>query len=178
MLRIWFIGGYAIFLILVIALMAIKVISVLGPGGLGDATKEIADIIFVPERMLTWGIVIAAGFIAWLVALLKIAKNSPAWEKGWVKTLVIGCIFMSGFFLVLCTVGASVFFLEGFPGEVARQVAGFMSSPVFMELSFFSIGLILLFSFNIVSRSFEGNEIVEIEIPDHVIEDLKKSKKN
>lgn len=178
MLRICFIGGYAIFLILVIALMAIKVISVLGPGGLGDATKEIADVIFVPERMLTWGVVIVAAFVAWLFSLLRIAKKSPEWEKLWVKTLVIGCIFMSGFFLVLSLVGASVFLLDGFLGEVAAKIAGYMSSPVFMELSFFFIGLFLLFSFNIARRAFEGDEYVEVEIPQHVLEDLNKNKED
>ncbi|MFC5049367.1 hypothetical protein ACFPK9_01855 [Rubritalea spongiae] len=178
MLRICFIGGYAIFLILVIALMAIKVISVLGPGGLGDVAKELADLLFTPERMTFWGIVISGGFVAWLIALLKIAKNAPTWERKWVKTLIIGCIFMSGFFLVLGIVGASVFLLEGFPGEVAAKIAGYMSSPVFMELSFFMIGLTLLFSFNIVRRLFEGEEFVEIEIPKHVLEDLEKDKES
>ncbi|MGJ8673960.1 hypothetical protein [Rubritalea sp.] len=178
MLRICFIGGYAIFLILVIAIMAIKVISVLGPGGLGDVAKDLADILFTPQRMTFWGIVISGGFVAWLISLLKIAKNSPEWEKKWVKTLVIGCVFMSGFFLVLGVVGASVFLLDGYPGELAAKIAGYMSSPVFMELSFFMIGLSLLFSFNIVRRLFEGEDFVEVEIPNHVLEDLEKNKKD
>lgn len=177
MLRICFIGGYAIFLIIVIALMAIKVISVLGPGGLGDVAKVWADYIFTPSRMLSWGIVISGGFVIWLLALLKISKNAPAWEKKWVKTLVIGCVFMSGFFFVLGLVGASVFLLDGFPGEVAAKIAGYMSSPVFMELSFFCIGLCLLFSFNIVRRLIEGEEFVEVEVPEHVLRDLEEKKK-
>ncbi|MFC4994386.1 hypothetical protein [Rubritalea tangerina] len=163
MLRICFIGGYALFLILVIALMAIKVIAVVGPGGLGDLAKSWADVIFTGPNMLTGAITLCGAFIAWLVLLLNVAKRSPEWEKTWVKTLIIGCLFMSGFFLVLATVGASVFLLGGFPGEVAAKIAGYMSSPVFMELSFFFIGLFLLISFNIVRRIFEGDEFVEIE---------------
>lgn len=174
MLRICFIGGYAIFLILVIALMAIKVISVLGPGGLGDLSKKWTDALFTTQNFITLGIVIGTGFIAWLVALLQIGKRSPAWEKSWVKTMIIGCLFMNGFFLVLSIVGASVFYLEGFAGEVAAKIAGYMSSPVFMELSFFFIGLILLISFNIVRRTVEGDEFVEIEFKNKHLEELSK----
>lgn len=173
MLRICFIGGYAIFLILVIALLAIKVIAVVGPGGLGDVAKEWADVLFTAKNLITWGIVVATGFIGWLVALIIIAKRSPEWEKSWVKTLIIGCFFMSGFFVVLCLVGGSAFLLDGFAGEVAAKIAGYMSSPVFMELGFFLIGLFLLLSFNLVRKIFDGDDYVEMAIPNHLIDEKK-----
>ena len=176
MLRICFIGGYAIFLILVIALLAIKVIAVVGPGGLGDVASEWAEVLFTAKNMITWGLTLAVGFVAWLAALFAIAKRSPEWEKSWVKTLIIGCFFMSGFFLVLCVVGGCAFLLEGFAGEVAAKIAGYMSSPVFMELGFFFIGLFLLMSFNLVRKIFEGDDFVEIEIPNHLLEDGKEQK--
>ncbi|MEO1856357.1 MAG: hypothetical protein ABGY95_03195 [Rubritalea sp.] len=169
MLRICFIGGYALFLILVIALLAIKVISVVGPGGLGDVATEWAEVLFTTKNLITWGVAIGAGFIAWIAALFAIAKRSPEWEKSWVKTLIIGCLFMGGFFLVLCLVGGSAFLMDGFAGEVAAKIAGYMSSPVFMELGFFLIGLFLLMSFNLVRKVYEGDEFVEIEIPSHLL---------
>ena len=171
MLRICFIGGYAIFLILVIVLLAIKVIAVVGPGGLGDLASEWAEVLFTTKNLVTWGIVVGAGFIAWIFSLIAIAKRSPEWEKAWVKTLIIGCLFMSGFFLVLSVVGSCAFLLEGFAGEVAAKIAGYMSSPVFMELGFFFIGLFLLVSFNAVRKFCEGNDFVEMEIPNHLLED-------
>jgi len=173
MLRICFIGGYATFLILVIALLAIKVISVVGPGGLGDVTSEWAEVLFTTKNFVTWGVAVGAGFVAWVFALLTIAKRSPEWEKSWVKTLIIGCLFMSGFFIVLSIVGASAFLLEGFAGEVAAKIAGYMSSPVLMEIGFFLIGLFLLMSFNVVRKIFEGDDFVEMEIPNHLLEDKK-----
>ena len=173
MLRICFIGGYATFLILVIALLAIKVIAVVGPGGLGDVASEWAEVLFTVKNLVTWGLALGVGFITWLLALFAIAKRSPEWEKSWVKTLIIGCLFMSGFFLALSIVGASAFLLDGFAGEVAAKIAGYMSSPVFMELGFFLIGLFLLMSFNVVRKIYEGDDFVEIEIPNHLLEDKK-----
>ncbi|WP_018971088.1 hypothetical protein [Rubritalea marina] len=166
MLRIWFIGGYTVMLLMVIAAMGIKVISVLGPGGLGDATKVWADYLFEPTRMgAILGCIGVVGLL-WIAALFKIAKGVDEWERQWVKTLIIGCVVMSGFFVVLCVVGASVFFLDGFAGEVAAKIAGYMTSPVLMELSFFFIGVFLLMVFQIGRRLYEGDEYVEIEVPD------------
>lgn len=164
MLRICFVGGYAVMLILVIAAMAIKVISVLGPGGLGDATKVIADYVFEPSRLGVIVTVVAVAGLIWLGVLLKLAKAADEWERQWVKTLIIGCAVMGGFFVVLGVVGVSVFFLDGFAGEVAAMIAGYMTSPVLMEMSFFFIGVFLLMCYNYGRRIFEGDDYVEIEV--------------
>jgi uncharacterized membrane protein YozB (DUF420 family) len=174
MLRFLFVGGYALFIILVIVLMALKVISVVDDGWMGKSTQAISAVLFTAQNMAISAVVISSSFVAWLIALVVIAKRSPEWERAWVKTLIIGCTFMSGFFLVLSVVGASVFLLDGLAGEVAAKIAGYMSSPVFMELGFFCIGLTLLFSFNIVRRIFEGDEFVELEIPNHILEQTSK----
>lgn len=166
MLRICFVGGYAFFIIVTIFLMALKVISVVGDGSMGETASQWAEVVFTTKNITTWGIVIIAALSAWIIALLKIAKTAPEWERQWVKTLVVGCLFMSGFFLVLAIVGASVFTLDGFAGEIAAKIAGYMSSPVFMELGFFCIGLTLLFSYNIVRRKMDGDDFVEIEVKD------------
>ena len=151
--------------------MALKVISVVGDGWMGDTADKWAEIVFTTKNITTWSIVIIVAITAWIVALLKIAKNAPEWERKWVKTLIVGCAFMSGFFIVLSVVGASVFLLDGFAGEIAAKIAGYMSSPVFMELGFFCIGLTLLFAYNIVRRKVDGNDFVEIEIKDEKKED-------
>lgn len=166
MLRICFVGGYAFFIIVTIFLMALKVISVVGDGWMGDTASQWAAVVFTTKSITTWSIAILVALAAWIFALLKIAKTAPEWERKWVKTLVVGCAFMSGFFLVLAVVGASVFTLDGFAGEIAAKIAGYMSSPVFMELGFFCIGLTLLFSYNIVRRKIDGDDFVEIEIND------------
>lgn len=147
-----------------IVLMAIKVISVVGRGALGQLATEWNDILFTPLGVTSIGIGGGTLGILWVALLLYLAKRAEDWEKRWVKTLMIGCLFMGGFFVVLAVVGISVFTLDGFAGEIAGKIAGYLSSPILMELSFCAIGLFLLVSFLMLKRFIEGDEFVEIEV--------------
>lgn len=76
---------------------------------------------------------------------------------------------MMVFFFVLATVGCLAYYTDGFLQESAAKIAGFMSSPLFMESSFFFIGLILLLSYNVIRRKLDGDDYVEMEIPDDLM---------
>ena len=171
MLRITFIAGYAILLIALIATIGVKVIA-LGQNGswgespLTDYSRGIDGYISNPANLK---VIIPSilGFIAiWVVALLYLVKRSPAWERLWVKTLMVGCSFMMVFFLVLAIVGCLANFTSGLVQETAAKLAGFMSSPLFMEASLFFIGLTLLFCYNAIRRKLDGDDFVEMEIED------------
>lgn len=166
MLRFCFIAGYAILLILVIAIIAIKVIAILGSGMLGNFALRMESLILSPANLVLLSAVVGALVAAWTTLLFYLARKAPEWERRWVKTLLIGSVFMSFFFIMLSSLGLCAYFLPGLAGEIAQKIAGFLSSPVFMELSFFCIGLILLFAFNIIRRAWEGDEFVYLEIVD------------
>jgi len=171
MLRITFIAGYAILLLGLIAIIAIKVISLgqnasWGESPLVDKSRAIDSFLFDPERRaIVIGCVIAF-IIGWIVLLRSIAKKSPAWEKTWVKTLTVGCSIMMGFFFILAAVGMIAHYSTGIVQEVAAKIGGLMSSPVIMELSFFFIGFFLLMCYNIYRRKADGDDFVEMEIKD------------
>lgn len=166
MLRICFIGGYAIMILLVIAFMAIKTIAVVGSGGLGEFASSLDTKLSQPGYMAGTATGIAVFIGIWISALLILAKKAPEWERKWVKTLIIGCSFMMVFFVVLGFIAIAALYLEGAPKEFAQKVAGMISSPVLMELSFFFIGVFLLISFNIIRRIKEGDEFVYLETVD------------
>ncbi|MGJ8656711.1 MAG: hypothetical protein ACSHX6_09685 [Akkermansiaceae bacterium] len=171
MLRITFIAGYAVLLLGLIAIIALKVIALgqnasWGESPLVDHSRTIDAWLFDPSRRV---ILIASvlGFIAIWIALLKnVAKKSPEWEKSWVKTLIVGCSIMMAFFFILAAVGMTAHYSSGLVQETAAKIGGLMSSPVVMELSFFFIGLILLTSYNIYRRKADGDDFVEMEIKD------------
>ncbi|SHJ80315.1 hypothetical protein SAMN02745181_2662 [Rubritalea squalenifaciens DSM 18772] len=166
MLRICFIGGYAIMILLVIAFIAIKTIAVVGAGGLGDFAAGLDSKLSEPKYMAltTGGLATFLGL--WITSLVILSRQAPEWERKWVKTLIIGCAFMMVFFVILGFIAVAAIYLEGLPKEFAEKVAGMVTSPVLMELSFFFFGLILLFSFNIIRRIREGDEYVYLEIVD------------
>ncbi len=171
MLRITFIAGYAILLLGLIAIIALKVISLgqnasWGESPLVDKSRAIDAFLFDAERRaIVIGCVIAF-IIGWLFLLRNIAKKSSEWEKNWVKTLTVGCTIMMGFFFILAAVGMTAHYSTGVVQEVAAKIGGLMSSPVVMELSFFFIGFTLLICYNIYRRKADGDDFVEMEIKD------------
>ena len=54
--------------------------------------------------------------------------------------------------------------LPGFAGEVFRKIAGIMSTPFFLELSFAFLGLVAVFCVNNIRLQREGDEYVALEI--------------
>ena len=171
MLRITFILGYAVLLLGLIAIIALKVIALgenasWGESPLVDHSRTIDAYLFDPSRRI-WIIASIITFITiWIILLKNISKKSPQWEKTWVKTLMVGCSIMMAFFFFLAAVGMTAHYSTGLLQEAAAKIGGLMSTPVFMELSFFLIGFILLFSYNIYKRKSEGDDFVEMEIKD------------
>jgi|TARA_B110000908_G_scaffold72530_1_gene87544 hypothetical protein len=171
MLRFTFIAGYAILLMGLISVVAVKVIALgqnasWGESPLVDQARIIEAFLFDPLNS-TWIITAILGFIAvWIVMLRKIAKKSPEWERGWVKTLSVGCSIMMSFFFFLAAVGMTAHYSTGVIQETAAKLGGMMSSPVIMEFSFLFISFILLLSYNIYKRKADGDDFVEMEIKD------------
>lgn len=166
MLRFSFIIGYSLILLLIIGVMAIKVIAVLGSGALGEFAVMMEEKLLAPERAAMLIGIMAMCVTAWSVFLYKIAKRAPEWERRWVKTLLIGCAFMSVFFLFLTSIGLTAYFFPGIIGESAKKLAGILSSPVFMETGFFFIGVVLLICYNTIKRIRDGDEFVYLETVD------------
>lgn len=171
MLRITFIAGYAVLLLGLIAVVALKVIALgenasWGESPLVDHSRIIDAFLFDPSHR-NWIYASIIGFIViWIALLRHVAKKSPAWEKTWVKTLMVGCSMMMAFFFILAAVGLTAHYASGFIQETAAKIGGMMSTPVIMEASFFFIGLILLCCYNIYRRKAEGDDFVEMEIKD------------
>ncbi len=171
MLRITFIAGYAVLLLGLIAIIALKVIALGDNASWGDSPlveySRIIDAHLFDPKNKTWIITSILAFITiWILLLINIAKNSPQWEKTWVKTLSVGCSIMMVFFFILAAVGMTAHYSTGILQEAAAKLGGLMSTPVIMELSFFFIGFILLLSYNIYKRNAEGDDFVEMEIKD------------
>jgi len=58
--------------------------------------------------------------------------------------------------------------LPGWPGEVFRMITGLLTTPVFMEVSFLFIGLIIVLAINTWRRRRDGDECVYLEqVVDH-----------
>jgi hypothetical protein len=171
MLRITFIAGYAVLLIGLIAIIALKVIALgqnasWGESPMVDYSRIIDAYIFDPSRRLWIVAAVIAFIVVWITLLRNISKKSPEWEKAWVKSLMVGCSIMMAFFFILATVGMTAHYSTGIVQEVAAKIGGMMSSPVIMELSFFFIGFFLLICYNLFKRKSEGDDFVEMEIKD------------
>lgn len=53
--------------------------------------------------------------------------------------------------------------LPGFPGEVFRMITGLLTTPIFMEVSFLLIGLLIVLGINAWRRRRDGDECVHLE---------------
>ena len=54
--------------------------------------------------------------------------------------------------------------LPGWPGEVFRMITGLLTTPIFMEVSFLFLGLLLVLAINHWRRRRDGDECVEIDL--------------
>ena len=171
MLRFTFIFGYAFFLLGMIAIIGLKIIALGKNGSFGDSpmlgfSRRLDAFLFSPSH-LPWFFASIIGLIViWVLALRHISKTSPEWEKAWVKTLSVGSGIMMAFFLILAVVGLTANYTTGLVQETASKIAGFLSSPVIMETSFFFIGAFLLLGYNSYRRRADGDDFVEMEIKD------------
>lgn len=56
-------------------------------------------------------------------------------------------------------------FLPGFPGEVFRKLTGVIFTPFFLEATFATLGLLMVFWINYLREKKDGDEFVSLEIP-------------
>ena len=171
MLRFTFIFGYAFFLLSLIAVIAMKIIALGKNGSFGVSpmltfSRNVDAFLFTPSH-IPWLIITILGLIVlWGFLLYLAATRAPQWEKEWVKTLAVGCSIMMGFFLILAIIAIAANYTTGIVKETAEKIAGMISSPFFMEASFFCIGLFLLLGYNSYRRHADGDDYVEMEIKD------------
>lgn len=76
--------------------------------------------------------------------------------------VLVGAAILVGV-LVVTTLIRLLGLLPGFVGEVFAMFAGFLSTPVFLEISFFVLGLLIVLAVNHWRRVREGDEFVYLE---------------
>lgn len=77
-----------------------------------------------------------------------------------------GIILGVGLLLILLWMGT---FLPGAAGEIISQILGTMFTPIFLEFSFFFVGVVVLILVNTYQRKRDGEELVyldEVKGPD------------
>jgi hypothetical protein len=79
-----------------------------------------------------------------------------------VRQVIVGVAILAGV-LVVSTLIRLLGLLPGFAGEVFAMFAGFLSTPVFLEISFFVIGLLIVLAINHWRHKREGEEFVYLE---------------
>lgn len=75
----------------------------------------------------------------------------------------LGIILGLSALLVLLWLGRG---LPGWPGELFRMITGLLTTPIFMEVSFLFLGLLIVLAINHWRRRRDGDECVEIDL-DH-----------
>ena len=76
--------------------------------------------------------------------------------------VLVGAAILVGL-LIVTTLIRLLGLLPGFVGEVFAMFAGFLSTPVFLEVSFFVLGLLIVLAVNHLRRVREGDEFVYLE---------------
>jgi len=64
-------------------------------------------------------------------------------------------------------------YLTGFPAELCAKIQGFSITPFFMEGSFVAFGLMAVMIINNIRRKWDGEEMVNLEVDDSLVEELK-----
>ena len=99
--------------------------------------------------------------------MLKSAKTPKAdadpnrWKYS--ALAVVPIFAVVGVMLGVILLGA---YLPGVPGEIFAKLAGLMWSPFFLEGSLLFLGFMATGVFLHFRRKFEGDEFVELEIPE------------
>lgn len=85
-----------------------------------------------------------------------------------VSQVIIGAGILAAV-LIVSTAIRLLGLMPGFLGEVFAMFAGFLSTPVFLEISFFILGILIVLAINLWRHKREGDEFVyldEVKGPD------------
>lgn len=84
-------------------------------------------------------------------------------EDNSVKQIVLGALFLTFLAIIVGVVLMGSRFLPGVFGEWLGMMVGLMTTPVFLEISAFLIGLMVVFGFNHWREKRAGDEFVDLE---------------
>ncbi len=114
--------------------------------------------------------------IVWIWKLKRLSAQTHPEELLWNKQLIWAVSLIAIlFFGVFGTLTFTARHATGFLGEFSKLLVGFFSSPLFMEIGFFTCGFMLVYTFNTIRRIKEGDEFIEMEIPQHILDELEAS---
>lgn len=82
------------------------------------------------------------------------------------KQILVGGLILLAISTVTVTFLMGWRYIPGWVGESFGTVAGVMSTPFFMEGSFFLLGVVIVIGLNAWRRRKEGDEFVTIELED------------
>jgi hypothetical protein len=89
-----------------------------------------------------------------------------------VSQVIIGAGILAAV-LIVSTAIRLLGLMPGFLGEVFAMFAGFLSTPVFLEISFFILGILIVLAINLWRHKREGDEFVYLdEVKDPEAKDL------
>jgi hypothetical protein len=79
-----------------------------------------------------------------------------------VSQVIIGAGILAAV-LIVSTAIRLLGLMPGFLGEVFAMFAGFLSTPVFLEISFFILGILIVLAINLWRHKREGDEFVYLD---------------
>ncbi len=171
--------GLGFYLAATILFVAALPIAKVDGGSTSELARQLVNL-FTPftTKLVTALYLIAFGFV-WILKLKRLSKQTHHEELLWNKQLIWAVTLIAVlFFGVFGSLSLAARYATGFLGEFSKLLVGFFSSPLFMEFGIFSCGFILIYTFNTLRRMKEGDDFIEMEIPQHVLNDLRDSKTN
>lgn len=82
------------------------------------------------------------------------------------KQIAVGAVIVFGFFTLAIGLLALWRLIPGWVGEAVGFFAGVISTPVFLEASFGTAGLMIVILLNSWRRKKQGDEFVEVDVKD------------
>lgn len=165
--------GLGFYLAATILFVAGLPIAKVDGGSTSELARQLIDV-FRPLRakiisaafMITFGII-------WVLKLKRLGSRTHHEELLWNKQLIWAVTLIAVlFFGVFGTLTMMARYATGFLGEFSKLLVGFFSSPLFMEIGVFSCGFMLVYTFNTIRRIKEGDDFVEMEVPQHILDEL------
>ncbi len=93
------------------------------------------------------------------------ADMKPDKEDKRVSQVLLGALLLLILAILAGTVVIGCHHLPGVFGQWAAFMVGLMTTPVFLEISAFLVGLMVVFAINHVREKREGSELVDLEFP-------------
>ncbi len=94
--------------------------------------------------------------------------------KSRTRQILIGAAIIFFFGIIICAALLGSRRIPGVPGEALSMAVGILTTPFLMEFSFVTAGFILIAVFRNFREQRDGDEFVEMEVPDKIAPQRKK----